>query len=305
MDITLLFKACVKTIRVTNKSLNESNNITTTVTDKTSILKSSRNYDTNLKTPKDVLKQLTNLRKLLLDNKSAYLNVISYLSTKKSMSEMDREELDKTAQEVIMVCSNQMKDYKRNIQKNERNKQRLEHYLYVIESVESYLREVSKIYAETKAVRIKKVVDTHKLSKLEGKQQQQQQQQTTSVIDYSNTSGKSDIEEDLSTEEMQMFQLENDGLYKELNSLADEVKQMESKVVHISELQKTFTEQVLQQEKDIERIATTVATATDDVKDANNQIRQAIKRNAGLRVWVLFFLLVMSFSLLFLDWYND
>lgn len=80
---------------------------------------------------------------------------------------------------------------------------------------------------------------------------------------------------------------------------------MESKVVHIAELQELFTEKVLQQEKDIERIADTVVGSTENIKDANEQIRQAIQRNAGLRVWVLFFLLVMSFSLLFLDWYND
>ena len=44
---------------------------------------------------------------------------------------------------------------------------------------------------------------------------------------------------------------------------------------------------------------------TENVKDANDQIREAIQRNAGLRVYILFFLLVMSFSLLFLHWYND
>lgn len=80
---------------------------------------------------------------------------------------------------------------------------------------------------------------------------------------------------------------------------------MESKVVHIAELQQLFTEKVLQQEKDIERIAETVVGSTENIKDANKQIKQAIQRNAGLRVWILFFLLVMSFSLLFLDWYND
>ena len=32
--------------------------------------------------------------------------------------------------------------------------------------------------------------------------------------------------------------------------------------------------------------------------------QQAIKNNAGLRLWVLFFLVVCSFSLLFLDWYS-
>lgn len=32
---------------------------------------------------------------------------------------------------------------------------------------------------------------------------------------------------------------------------------------------------------------------------------QAIKNNAGFRVWILFFLVMCSFSLLFLDWYDN
>lgn len=59
------------------------------------------------------------------------------------------------------------------------------------------------------------------------------------------------------------------------------------------------------QRDDIERIGNVVVGATENIKDANEQIKQAIQRNAGLRVWVLFFLIVMSFALLFLDWYND
>jgi syntaxin 18 len=112
-------------------------------------------------------------------------------------------------------------------------------------------------------------------------------------------------DDQLSSEEMQMFESENAQLYNELNSLTEEVKQIESKVVHIAELQEIFTEKVLQQEKDIDRIESTVIGTTENVKDANEQIRQAIRSNAGLRVWILFFLAVLSFTLLFLDWYND
>lgn len=32
---------------------------------------------------------------------------------------------------------------------------------------------------------------------------------------------------------------------------------------------------------------------------------KAIKNNAGFRVWILFFLVMCSFSLLFLDWYDS
>ena len=40
-------------------------------------------------------------------------------------------------------------------------------------------------------------------------------------------------------------------------------------------------------------------------QDGNEELRKAIQRNASIRVYILFFLLVMSFSLLFLDWYNE
>ena len=46
-------------------------------------------------------------------------------------------------------------------------------------------------------------------------------------------------------------------------------------------------------------------TATENVKDGNEELRKAIQNQASIRVYVLFFLLVMSFSLLFLDWYNE
>lgn len=59
------------------------------------------------------------------------------------------------------------------------------------------------------------------------------------------------------------------------------------------------------QSYDIERIGNVVVGTTENIKDANEQIKQAMQRNAGLRVWVLFFLIIMSFTLLFLDWYND
>ena len=62
---------------------------------------------------------------------------------------------------------------------------------------------------------------------------------------------------------------------------------------------------VADQKNEIERIANTVIGSTENVKEANDQIREATQRNAGLRVYILFFLIVMSFSLLFLDWYNE
>ncbi|XP_075146486.1 syntaxin 18 [Haematobia irritans] len=109
----------------------------------------------------------------------------------------------------------------------------------------------------------------------------------------------------LSPEDVQMFEEENVQLYHELQGLSEEVEAIEKNVVDIATLQDIFTEKVTLQQHNIERIVNAVIGSTENVKDANEQIKQAIQRNAGLRVWSLFFLLVMSLSLLFLDWYYD
>ncbi|CAH1118829.1 unnamed protein product [Phaedon cochleariae] len=308
MDITTLFKACVKTVRTTNKSLGVKDQ-------KSTILKSQK--DGNLTKAREIVKQIKSLQQILMDNKAAYLNVLNYLSTNQTMTEVDRQQIDHMAEDIVSKCKHLISEFKQDVSSMTKSEQKAEHYRNIIDTLEVYLKSVSKIYTEAKAVRVKRVIETHKLSKLETPSPRLDDKTSGNKVSLENTVKSPSKEEpripsmpvnyddELSTEDMQMFEAENEHLYNELNSISDEVKQMENKVVHIAELQELFTEKVLQQDKDIERIASTVVGSTENMKDANEQIRQAIQRNAGLRVYILFFLLVMSFSLLFLDWYND
>lgn len=301
MDNTVLFKACVKTVRTRNKALGEKDK-------KTNILKKSR--DPNLSKAKDILKQITTLRDFLNENRKAYINVISHFSNVTNISEFDREIIDSNAQGYMSICSTLLQELRTECSKRIQTKQLAEHYANVILSIENYLKGVGKSYAELKAMRVKRALDNRKISKLElelssNKLPVEKEQKLTPTPIIPDKSIPINPEDQLSSEEMQMFESENGLLYNELNSISEEIQQIESKVVHISELQEVFTEKVLQQEKDIERISTSVVGATENIRDANDQIRQAIQSNAGLRVWVLFFLLVMSLTLLFLDWYND
>ena len=78
----------------------------------------------------------------------------------------------------------------------------------------------------------------------------------------------------------------------------------------------------------LDAIADLTVEASENVRDGNEQVRgvsfnsevimflemvcrfinfypvQAIKNRASLRIWILFILIVCSFALLFLDWYN-
>ncbi|KAE8740163.1 hypothetical protein FOCC_FOCC014327 [Frankliniella occidentalis] len=354
MDITALFKACVKTVRVRNKALG----IPPADQDKNRILNSTQTRKTVFGTKaKEIITQISKLRDFLLEHRRAYLSLTSYLSDGPQLSDSERDKIDAGAQRIMKTCSALIHDFRRQISNCEIPSQVMEHQQSVIDLLEAYLKSVCQIYSEIHMTRMKRMMDSQKMSRLEGDvntsslvkdgidhrsrkmsdislgsgtkedsvsdkmsadeedgivERKQNNSENAAALAAARSAALADLaapfameDDQLSAEELQMFESENAHLYNELNSLSDEVRQIERKVVKIAELQDVFTEKVLQQERDVERISSMVVGATENVRDANTQIRQAIQRNAGLRVYVLFFLLVMSFSLLFLDWYND
>ncbi|XP_026749982.2 syntaxin-18 [Galleria mellonella] len=323
MDITPLFKACIKTVKTRNKAFGIQS---PGIEDKQRILRSKPKTGFTT-TAKDITSQITRLRDFLLEHRERYLSFFNNV-TGNEMSETERDQIDTGAQRIINTCSHLLKEFRNDNRKLSVSQQTREYMDAVISLIDMYLKAVCKIHSELKALRVKRALDIRKLSRLELPQTksnipnpflidkvEEKDPETVETEETDTVKRKLDLseneiavmsdEEELSAEELQMFESENVQLLNELNSMTEEVRQIESKVLHIAELQEIFTEKVLQQEQDIDRISTTVVGATENVKDANEQIKQAIQRNAGLRVYILFFLLVMSFTLLFLDWYND
>ncbi|XP_041980630.1 syntaxin-18 [Aricia agestis] len=323
MDITPLFKACIKTVKTRNKAFGIQS---PTSDDKQRILR-SKPKSAFMTAAKDITVQITKLRDFLLEHRERYLSFFNNI-TGDEMSDTERDQIDTGAQRYINTCSHLLKEFRNDNRKLAVSPQTREYMDAVVDLVDSYLKAVCKIHSELKALRVKRALDIRKLSRLETPlskpcltksysienmtkkfneiEKPDEIDTSKSKIDLSeNEIAVMSDEGELSAEELQMFESENVQLLNELNSMTEEVRQIESKVLHIAELQEIFTEKVLQQEQDIDRIANTVVGTTETMKDANEQIKQAIQRNAGLRVYILFFLLVMSFSLLFLDWYNE
>ncbi|KPJ04488.1 Syntaxin-18 [Papilio xuthus] len=327
MDITPLFKACIKTVKTRNKTFgiqSPSND------DKQRLHRTKPKSEFSL-TAQDITCQITRLRDFLLEHRSRYLSFFNN-ETGDEMSEAERDQIDTGAQRIINTCSHLLKEFRNDNRKVAVSPQMRDFMDAVIDLIDTYLKAVCKIHSELKALRVKRALDIRKLSRLEPpttkssvrnrfnpkKTEENNEDKvfnSTELDENDLVKTKMDLSEsemavmsdegELDSEELQMFESENVQLLNELNSMTEEVKQIESKVLHIAELQEIFTEKVLQQEQDIDRISNTVVGATENVKDANEQIKQAIQRNAGLRVYILFFLLVMSFTLLFLDWYNE
>uniref|UniRef100_U5EPH8 Syntaxin-18 n=1 Tax=Corethrella appendiculata TaxID=1370023 RepID=U5EPH8_9DIPT len=351
MDVTPLFKALVKTVRLKTKS-------TAPTLDKNRILPTSKKPKSSqyefAKKSKDIKFKITQLRNFLIENRSAYMQIAYHLKNSTQMTDDERALIDRESEKILKICGQLISDFKAentHQQASKVTKQYREFTGEILDSLQNYLNAVFNIYNEQKQFRIQRELETYKYLKLysdgkslkpapvppidvnklpknvidddddEEREDEIDQSKLSSTTNQHNSTirqksnlsiqdeellnNSSFLLEELSPEDIQIFESENIQLYNELKGLNEEVEQIEKNVVDIMQLQNIFTEKISLQQSDIERIANTVVGATENVKDANEQINQAIRRNAGLRVWVLFFLIVMSFSLLFLDWYND
>ncbi|XP_052010607.1 syntaxin-18 [Xyrauchen texanus] len=317
-DITLLFKASVKTVKTRNKVLGLFENkalglIDANNREETSSVKRHRQRDSFTYKAREVISNISKLKDFLLQHRKDYVNAGSLMCSDVSrMTDSERDQIDQDAQIFMRTCADAISQLRSDTDRQVVTAQVKDHRAAVLDLIEVYLKGVCKLYSEQRAVRVKRVVDKKRLSRLEpeqinkDKQQSDPEENNDKPVSERNVDLWEDnrVEDELSPEEIQMFEQENQRLVGEMNSLLDEVRQIEGKVVEISRLQEIFAEKVLEQETEIDSIHHLVVGATENVKEGNEDIREAIKNNAGFRVWILFFLVMCSFSLLFLDWYD-
>ncbi|XP_072550547.1 syntaxin-18 [Salminus brasiliensis] len=317
VDMTVVFRASVKTVKTRNKALGVGPDCS-----REELLRRTRTKHGFSCRAKEVISNITKLKDFLLQHRKDYVNASSLISSDLNrMTDSERDQIDQDAQIFMRTCSDAIKQLRTEAEKPGITAQVKEHQGAVLDLIESYLKGVCKLYSEQRAIRVKRVVDKKRLSRLEPEQKSKLEKplsedaEKTAAQEENSEKPASEggvelwedsrVEDELSPEEIQMFEQENQRLVSEMNSLVDEVRQIEGKVVEISRLQEIFAEKVLQQETEIDNIHQLVVGATENVKEGNEDIREAIKNNAGFRVWILFFLVMCSFSLLFLDWYDS
>ncbi|GFY63874.1 syntaxin-18 [Trichonephila inaurata madagascariensis] len=238
MDVTALFKACVKTLRTRNKALG----IEDKDKDKFIFPKGNKVKSDFAIKAKEVVGTITKMKDFLLEHRKDYITMNHILHGIPTMTDSERDKIDSDAQAFMQMCVEVIKTLRQEVKKTI-SAQLKEHQEAIITLIDQYLKAVCKIYSGQKAIRVKQAVDRQKI-------------------------------------------------------------EIEGKVVEIGRLQEILSEKVLQQDQDINRISDTVMGTTENIKEGNEELREAMKKNAGFRVWILFFLIVLSFSLLFLDWYS-
>lgn len=280
MDLTNLFRACVKTVRLRYK----------TTHDKNRILKSKIRDDFFLKA-NEVKYQVTQLKDLLVENRAAYMRFGYHLKTATQMTDEERDIIDMESEKIITICNQYINDMKRNIlkKKDEKTQEQLvQHELSILDILSNFLAIVYQMHNEQRKNRTQHEMETLKLLKLESKELMGQNSvcvrnnayfdkssndkigfEGKFVIDDKNNcnerkraptnknggSRKIAMDEDQETEfasendisksdDIQLFESENLQLLGEVKGLTDEVEQIEKNVVGIAKLQEIFTEKV-------------------------------------------------------------
>jgi len=270
---------------------------------------------------REIVSAIGKLSEMLDQHRIAYMSS-QHTSPALAMSDSERDQVDIGAEEISKKCKSLITKFKIDIANIKTNCSSQEHLSGIASGLDSYLKTVISNHSEMRAVRVQRHLQHSKMARLEVTSREKRsqvvlgdtpqkapssaalQEKAMEAAAQAARAMESD-EEEMTQEEAMQLEMENEALMDQLSSLTDSVQQVQHKVVKIAELQEIFTEKVLQQADDIDRVHAQTVAATENIKGGNEAVRTAIQNNASYRVYILFVLLVFSFALLFLDWYND
>ncbi|KAF9199637.1 hypothetical protein BGZ49_010222 [Haplosporangium sp. Z 27] len=136
------------------------------------------------------------------------------------------------------------------------------------------------------------------------------QQQPSSALGSGFVDDDQDFEAGLTEQERQMLQLENENIVQKLETELNQVslfrlsRQLESSMMELSSLHSTIQEHLEAQTLQTNRLHEEALTAIGHIDAGNDQLIKAANHNKTTRKWILFFLIMASGVLLFLDWYD-
>jgi len=273
-----------------------------------------------------------------------YLNTYGYLPGACVLTDERRHKLDTDVEEFIDACHEKLKILESEIRLSTKSQQVINHKETVIRIVKRVLNDLFNCFNHLKTTKIVRQMEKQKYDRIELNgsdeaydtlendplnleqftldESNNQNLSTTNISNLSSATNQQDsraisfddcrqqsllaAEHDASIgpNQIQELALENTQIHDELITFDDEVKLIGKKVVQISKLQELFTEKVMEQAADLDSLHETAIKSSENVREGNDLIRDAMMRNASTRVFILFYIVTLGFSILFLDWYN-
>jgi len=268
------------------------------------ILPSKSHYTQFTKNATSVLHTIKQLDELVEETRDQYIG--SPCSNEySSLSDQQRLDIDMSANMFMVQCKDAISSLCSLV--SQIDGQLKTHQEGVIFVLSHCLKLTCDKYSRTKALHVKQTLEQHRLAKLSSHRNTVDRIRNMEQVEQYVKSDQEFVSEEdlgLSPEELQELELENQSLYSELTALSSEVQNIEGTVMEISRLQEIFTEKVLTQSEQIFELHRTAVETTENTRSGNEELREAIKNTAGFRVWLLFFFVMASCCLLFLDWYH-
>ncbi|KAE9588217.1 hypothetical protein Lal_00002876 [Lupinus albus] len=255
------------------------------------------------------LESIGELEQFLLKHRKDYTDLHRTTEQERDSIENEVSSFIKTCQEQIDVLKNSINHEEENskgwlgIASAKSNADTIAHKHGVVLILSERLHSVSAQFDQLRAVRfqdaINRAIPRRKLNRVTKKE-------------TAETPNLGDMElkehDELSSEplrvQQQLLDHETRALQVELSSLLDTVQETETRMVEMSALNHLISTHVLQQAQQIEHLYQQAVEATMNVELGNKELSQAIQRNSSSRTFLLLFLFVLTFSILFLDWYS-
>uniref|UniRef100_A0A0N4ZPA5 t-SNARE coiled-coil homology domain-containing protein n=1 Tax=Parastrongyloides trichosuri TaxID=131310 RepID=A0A0N4ZPA5_PARTI len=292
---------------------------------------------------KEILKNITLLKSLSLDNRFSYIASSGFYFpyTKKDdakfiLNDKERKKLDMESDNGIEGCQKLVENLKKqvnvdNFLKNDEEKEVIKNIVLLLDNylntVRGEIMEMREKYNE-KAKKAKFLGSYVNFVKMDQKgykkafkdidEKYNRRHKKESIMpDVFHHSSKEpqksivkvnffeeiDNEENIPEVNDQLL-IDNEKFYQTLTNKNEQIEIISRQFAEIEKLQHTFMEKALEQERNIEIIHDKVELTEINLKLANNLIKNALENNASRRVIFMFCIIVLTLTLLFLDWFN-
>ncbi|KAI4317368.1 hypothetical protein L6164_025241 [Bauhinia variegata] len=255
------------------------------------------------------LESIGELEQFLLKHRKDYTDMHRTTEQERDSIEHEVSAFIKTCQEQIDVLKNSINDEEGNtkgwlgIGAGNSNADTIAHKHGVVLILSERLHSVTAQFDQLRAIRfqdaINRAIPRRKLNRVT----RTGSAETSKMGDVEPKEPNQLRDEPLRVQQ-QLLDDETRALQVELTNLLDAVQETETKMVEMSALNHLMSTHVLQQAQQIELLYEQAVEATKNVELGNKELSQAIQRNSSSRTFLLLFLFVLTFSVIFLDWYS-
>ncbi|KAL9458530.1 hypothetical protein AB3S75_007404 [Citrus x aurantiifolia] len=256
------------------------------------------------------LESIGALEQFILNHRKDYVEMHRTTEQERDSIEHEVTAFIKTCKEQIDILQHSINDDEANskgwlgLKAASSNADTIAHKHGVVLILSEKLHSVTAQFDQMRAIRFQDAINREMPRRKLKRQTISKSADTASNPNKSDMRELDEIQPEPLTVQQQLLNDETRALQVELTSLLDAVQQTETKMVEMSALNHLMSTHILHQAKQIEHLYEQAVEATKNVELGNKELSQAIRRNTSSRTFLLLFLFVLTFSILFLDWYS-